>query len=853
VSLRSRFRRWKARGRVEDELADEIRLHQEMLAEQFVREGMPPGEARAAAARQFGNATFTAEESREQWSLGWLSAAFKDLRFAARLARKQPLLTAAAVLTIAFGVGANTAIVSMLETVLLNPIGLRDAARVVVVRENLEKLHLHHIQTSAVEFREIREMTDAFSAAAAAEGHLWTAQIGGTPARLLGQAVTPGFFRVFSVNPVAGRFFTAEDRESVVLSYPFWRSQFGGDASVVGRALLLDDKPYRIVGVAPENFHLWPALQVWTPLTLSTERLNRRGYAMSLWLFARLRDGVSLPQAADRVHAYVRGIKAAPSGREMADFGYDIDVDPLAYFVAGDLRRPLWLLLAAALVVLLTGCANVAGLLLTRAAGRRREIAVRISLGAAGSQIVRQLLMESLVLAGLGGAAGIAMAAAILPVVTKLTVPGSQWLSLVALDRPMLIFGFTLALLSGLIFGSAPAVQLLRESHAAAMVRAPRRWFQDLFAGAEVAGAFVLVVMTALLLRSLWAVENIQTGFDPSHLTTAYLVKPKNDPGFLERMRAEMAASPGVESVALAVPVPFSGGGFTSGFNIRNRQHQAGEPEWHGEAYMISPGYLRTMRIPLLRGRDVTESDIEHAPLICLIDNRLADRFFPGQDPLGQIIEMYGGGARIVGVTGSIRGTTLDEDPRPVVYYPLAQVPFFPHAAAVVRSDAPAGAAIREAARRANPTVPLYDAKSMEERIGLSLGLRRVLANLLAVFGAISLLLATLGLYGVVAQVVAERTNEIGIRMALGARPGQILAQFARQGLRTAAFGLAAGLAIAIWAKQWVAAMLYQVRPFDVATFAASAAIVLALLAISVWWPARRASKIDPQRALHYE
>lgn len=846
-----RLRYWTGRARRESELAEEIRLHRETLEEQFAAQGMPPAEARTAAARRFGNTTATIEQSREQWHLRWLAAALKDLRFAWRLARRQPMLSAAAVLTIAFGVGANTAIVSVLETVLLNPLGLRQADRVITARVRIDRLKFRHVQTSGVEFREIQSMTDAFSAATAMEGRYWTAQVGGEPVRLRGQAVTLDFFRVFGASPGLGRFFSAEDREAVVLSHGFWQSQFGGDVSVLGRSLLLDDKPHRIVGVAPAEFRFPSGAQMWTPLILEPQRLQRRGYNMNLWVFARLKDGVTVKQAADRVSRHVGGLKMSDEGYE--GYGYGIEVDPLAHFVAGDLRRPLWLLFAAALVVLLTGCANVAGLLLTRVAGRRREMAIRLSLGAARGQVVRQLLIESLLLAGLGGICGLLMAGGAVSVLTRLAVPGKGWLALVALDRRMLIYGFALALLSGLLFGLAPAVQLLRESQAASLVRSRRRRFQDLFVVAEVAGAFVLVAMTALLLRSLWAIQSIRPGFDTAHLTTAYFIKPKGDPGFLARLREALNAAPGVESAALVHPLPFSGGGFTSSFNIKNRERRAGEPDWHGEAYFVSPEYLRTARMPLLRGRNLAESDTAGAPLVCLIDARLAERFFPGQDPIGQEIGMYKGPARIVGVVGAIRGTTLEEDPRPVAYYSLAQVPFFPQAGVMVRSHLPAGAIIRQAVRGANVTVPVYDLRSMEDRIRESLGIRRMMAWLLAVFGGISLVLATVGLYGVVAHIVAERTTEIGIRMALGARPGQILTQFAGQGLRAGIIGLGCGLAAAAYAQRWVAAMLYQVRPFDPATFVSAAAGVMALLLAAVWWPARRASRIDPQRALHYE
>ena len=851
MNLWNRLRHWTHRPHPGNDLAEEIRLHRELLEEQFVSEGMPRAAARTAAARQFGNATVFVEESREQWNLQWLASALKDLRFAWRLARRQPLLSVAAILTIAFGVGANTAIVSVLETALVNPLGLADANRIVVARVHIDRLQMRHVQTSAVEFREIQSMTDAFSAAAAEEGRAWTGQFRGEPVRLRGRAVTPDFFRVFRANPALGRFFTPEDRESVVLSYAFWQSQYAADPSAVGRTIVLDDKPHRIVGVAPPGFRYPVNAQLWSSLYLDPQRLHRRGYNMSLWVFARLKNGVDVYRAAARVKRYMAGLDMAAEG--YSQYGYGVDIDPFSDFVAGDLQRPLWLLWAAALVVLLTGCANVAGLLLTRAAGRRHEIAIRISLGASRSQILRQLLIESLLLAILGGVGGLALARLAVKFIAKLGLPVGGWLQFVTLDTRMLVYGFALALASGLLFGLAPALQLLRESQSQHLARTRRRRFHDVFVAAEVAGAFVLLVMTALLLRSLWAVERVRPGFDTSHLTTAFLIKPHDDPGFLDRTRAALRSTPGLESAALAYPIPFAGGELTSSFNIRNREQQPGEPAWHGEAYMVTPEYLHTLRIPLLRGRNLQDSDTPAAPLVCLIDRRLADRFFPNQDPIGQEIAMYDGWARIVGIVGTIRGSTLEEGSRPVAYYSLAQVPYFPEVAVVARSAVPAGRLIRRAVRQSSATVPVFDMESMEDRIAESLGIRRLLAALLAIFGAISLLLAALGLYGVAAHVVAERTNEIGVRMALGARPGQILTAFARQGLRAGIVGLGFGILAAALAQYWIATMLYGVRLYDPATFASAAAGVLALLLIAVWWPARRASRIDPQQALHYE
>lgn len=845
------LRAWLAGFRLDRELADEIATHRELLEEQFVRDGLSRDEARREASRRFGNATAAFERSREERRILWLDSLARDLRFGLRLMRRQPLLTLAAVATIALGVGANTAVTSVLETALLNPLGLRDAADVMVATVGVAKMHLSG-ETSAVEFRELTAMRDVFSRTAATEGRWWTAEDNGEAVRLLGWAVTPGFFGVFNEQPSLGRFFTPEDRESIVLSHRFWRAKFGGDRNVLGRAMLLDGKPHRIVGVAPEHFRVPATADGWTPLDLSGPAYQRRGYNMRLRVFVRRKAGISGVQAADRVRQYVAGLKAAPGGRDLADSGYSIDLQTFGRYVAGDLRRPLLLVWAAALLVLITGCANVAALLLARTAGRKREIAIRFSLGASGLQILRQLLTESVLLGGLGGAAGIGAAAGGIALARTITIPGGRVLTLAALDVRLVAYGLGLALLTALAFGLAPAVQLLRHNQTAAMARSRRR-FQSLFVTAEVAAASLLLVATLLLLRSLWAVEQVRPGFNTARLTTAFVNKPQNDPSFLERLSGALRSSAGVESAALAYPLPFTTGGLTSSFAIRNREQKPGEPEWHGEAYLVSPGYFKTMGIRLLRGRDLADSDSETAPTVCLIDDKMAQLFFPVQDPIGQEIAMYKGWARIVGVVSTVRGTALEGLARPVVYYSLAQVPFFPSAVIVVRSPVAAVPIIRQAVRRVNARAPIFDVQTMQDRIDRSLGVRRVVVDLLAGFALITLLLSAIGLHSVVAQVVGERTAEIGIRMALGARPGQVLAQFLLQGLRAGFLGLIVGLIAAASAQKWLAAFLYQVAPYDVATFGLAGAGLLAVLAAAVWWPAHRASKIDPQAALRYE
>jgi putative ABC transport system permease protein len=843
------------RRRFNRELEAEMRAHREMLEERFMREGLPPGEARLAARRRLGGESSALEESRDQWGFGWLDALPRDIAYALRLIRRRPALTLAAALTVGLGAGANTAVVSVLQAVLLNPLGLPDADKVLAATVRLEQLKMRDAPVSGAEFRDLSSMTDVFAAVAASEGRTWTASFNGEPAHLRGAAVTPDYFRVFGQAPHAGRFFTAADREEAVLSHRLWISQFGGDAAVLGRVLILDGKPHRIAGIAPPSFRFPTSALVYTPLVLSPGRLQQRGRNMNLALFARLKAGVSPGRAAQRVNGYAAALKQAGSGEaaQLANTGYSIDVQSFAHYFAGGLRRPLWILWAAAIIVLLAGCANVSALLLSRVAGRRREMAIRLSVGATRGQILRQLSIESAMLGLLGGLSGILMARLALPFLTRLSVPFKSVLELVTLDQRLLLYGLGLALASGLLFGLAPAAQLIRDTHAEAMKRGRRHRFQDLFVAAQAAAAVVLLIGAGLLLRSLWALGQVNPGFDPHDVTTAYVIKPEKDAGFIARLEAALAAAPGVQPAALAFPLPFTSGGLTSGFRIKDRERQAGEPEWHGEAYFVTPTFFRTLRIPLVRGRGLSAADTESAPLVCVIDTKLAERFFPTQDPIGQHIGMYSGWCRVAGVVKAVHGDALDSESRPTVYYSLAQFAFWPQTGVLVRTAVPGAPLIRGAVRRASSAAPVFDLRTMDDRIAESLGLRRAVAVLVSVFGAICLLLATVGFNGVIAQIIEERRPEIGLRIALGARPGRIMGELLRRGLISAAAGVLLGLAASAYAQRWLGGLVFRIEPFDPPAFILACGGVLAILALAVLWPARRASRIEPQSVLRHQ
>ena len=846
--MKSIFGFW--RRREEDQALDEeLSAHLDALTDEFISAGCTPREARYRARRQFGNKTALLERSRDIWRLSSLEAVLRDLRFTSRIIRHQPWTTIAIVASIAIGVGANTAITSLLDTIVINPLGIKNSAEIVAPTVHLKKLQMIDAQASAAEFRDLQAMTDIFSSVTATERRAWTLE-SGEPSRLVGLAVTPDFFKVFQQVPALGRFLDGSDPDEIVLSHGLWQSLFAGGESVLGRKLFLGGRAFRIVGVARADFHFPSNVQAWVPLQLTPDRF-KRGMNMVLSLFARLNNGVSMRKAQQRVDRAVSDIIASPTGIEFRKLDYGIDIRPISWHIAGDLRRPVWLLWSASFVLLIAACANIAGLLLARAGSRRKEIAIRISLGGTRLQILRQLTTESVFLALLGGAAGLVVAAVSLQLLKHETLPYQDLLSLVRLNRRLLTYGLALALASSVLFGIVPATELLRVQHFGAMARTRRKWFQNFYIVGQVGAATLLVVLTGLLLKSLKTVESLRPGFDSRDLTTAFVIKPtSNQNEFFARVLSGLRSAPGVQSAVLAFSLPFSGDSPTSLFDIKGRHHLPGEPEWHAEAYQVSPGYFETLRIPLLRGRVISEFDSAGSPPICVIDASLAKRFFPNEDPIGHEISLYNGAARIVGIVAAVRDTTLESAPLPVVYYPLAQIPYFPELGIVVRSPVPAASLIRNAVRLANPSVPVFDLKTMDERLDASVATRSAIAWLVTVFSMISVLLAALGIHALIAQVVTERTAEIGIRMALGARSTDILTRYVMQGLRLSVIGVLIGLSTAIGCRQWLRSFLFQVQPVDPPMLIVGVLGVLGVSMFAILVPSWRASQIDPQTAL---
>ena len=805
-----------------------------------------------------------------------------DLRVAARTLRKMPGFTGTAVAALALGIGANAAIFSLVNQVLLNPSGVSDPSRIVAVRAKYDKLNLKSISVSVPDFADVRDSRTLFEHTALLSAGDFNYTGGSAPERLQGASVSLEWFDVFGARPALGRVFTAQEdqpnvNQVVVLSYAAWKRLFGGDPSVLGRTIALNERPYRIIGVMGPEFR-WPrAVDLWAPVGLARDAFTEPNrFNESYTAFARLRPGVSF----DRANAYIQvlanrlknsGTRGAAYARDAA---WGMFAVPMTDFVAGNTKRPLLILLGAVGFVLLIVCANVAGLMLARTTGRAREIAVRAALGAGRWRLVRQATAESLLLALAGAVAGLALGYAGVRALLLLA-PEEAAIGIGArIDLPVLLFTVGAALASALLFGLAPAWQIgavragevLKGSGRSGMSGRGRQRLRSTLVVGETALALMLLVGAGLFLRSLARVEEVRPGFEPRGVMTAMLTLPRtrypDNPkriAFYQALADRLSAAPGVTSAALSMLLPFSGNESSASFQIKEKPTGAGDPGPHGDIRLVSPGYFQTLGIPLKSGRSFTAQDTENTERVAVIDENLARQYWPGENPIGQHIAGGAPGrqfAVIVGVVGHINHSDLAADTgKGVYYYPMWQVAA-PLTSIVLKTPGDPAAlagAIRDAVRAVDPAQPVSQLKTLADMVSSSLGPRRFVVRLLGFFAVVALLMAALGLYSVISYSVAQRTQEIGIRVALGAQRESVLRLVVGQGVKLAMAGAALGLFGSILAGSWLKSQLFEVSAFDPLTFASMALVLIAAAFVASYLPARRAMQVDPSEALRYE
>ncbi|HEU4631081.1 MAG TPA: ABC transporter permease [Gemmatimonadaceae bacterium] len=795
----------------------------------------------------------------------------QDLRFAARTLRRNLGFTAAAVLTLALGIGANSAIFSVVNAVLLRPLPYADADRLAMVWGWYDGFG--KTSTSLPDFRDLRERTRAFSQLAALHGTVFNLTGRGEPEQLSADRVTANFFPLLGVRPMLGRGFLPEEEQVggnddvVVLSHGLWQRRFGGDPGILGRTLQLSGRPYTVVGVAPPEFRFMRDVDLWAPVRADTVA-NRRGEY--LLVFGRLAPGATV----ERASADIAGI-FAQLAREYPETNGSIKsrVIGMREDFVGDVRPALLVFSGAVALVLLIACANVANLLLARASVREREMAVRAAIGAGRGRIVRQLLTESLLIALLGAGLGLGLAALGLDALRAMSTELLPRFQEVRVDAVAVVFALVLAVATGLLFGIAPALRLsagalgsaLREGSRGAVGGAALR-LRNALVLAEVALALMLLVGAGLLVRSFQQLNRVDLGFDPTHLLTYRVVLPtaKYDsvallPPVYQEIAERTRAIPGVVTASVTGDMPINGAGYIT-FTVEGRVPPPDAME-DLQPFSVSPEHFAVFRIPLRRGRLFTAGDAPGAPPVAIVNEEMVRRYFDGRDPIGKRVT-FGDPAdssavwwTVVGVVGNVAQEGVTARPYAQLYRPLAQAPRRGIYVVARTTGDPMGIApaAREALEAVDPELPLTSLMMMEERIGENLLRPRVNTLLLAVFAGIALALAAIGIYGVISYAVAQRTREIGIRMALGATAGDVRRLVVRQGMTPALLGVALGAVGALAATRLMASLLYGVTATDPLTFGLVALFLGGIALLASYVPARRATRLEPVTALREE
>lgn len=848
---------------LERDLDEELRYHLERQTEEFVRAGMRPEQARRAALASLGGVEQIKEECRDARGLSFAESVLADARYALRGMRRNPGFTAVAVLCLALGIGANSAIFSLVNAILLRPLPYAESERLVMLFESSRRF-LPRTQATWMMYQAWRDRNSTLEGIASYVNVRVTLSGVQEPADLDGAAVSDGFFPLLGTRPFRGRLFApGEDRRGssvAVLSYAAWQKYFGGDPAAIGRpAVFSNFPPFTIIGVLPREFRFEPAgdPEVWLPAWIEESGPGAGDSRWYLSTIARLKPGVTVQQAQADLETIARQATAGNSTAEVASLHREL---------VGRSRRLLALLFAAVTLVLLIAAANAANLQLARAASRAREIAIRAAIGAGRRRVVRQLLVESVTLALAGGAAGLAVAYGGVRLLTSLAAAELPRAGEIAVDARVLAFTFAVAVLSGIVFGLAPALAASRADLAARLHESARstagsgtRRLGALIVAGELALAMVLLAGAGLMLHSLWRLVHTSPGFQPEQLLTMRVRLPwpayrgARAGEFARTLLERLRAMPGVAAVAVTTQLPMGGHNEFQGFEIVGGPEIPKAEAQNLQFRAVSPDYFRAMRIPVLKGRAFTDADADGAPGVAIVSELMEPRYFNG-NALGRRI-LAERPQEIVGVVGNVRHHTLTAEPLPERYVPFAQARRggINLVVRTVRTPASMASAIRGELRQLEPRAVATGMMSMLERRQEALGFPRLLLALLAAFAAVALALACAGAYGVMSYSIAERTHEIGVRMALGASRSAVVAMVLREVSLPAGLGAAAGLAGAVAAGPLLRRYLFGVGPADPAALAAAAIAIGAAAFLAAFVPALRAARLDPLAALRTE
>jgi putative ABC transport system permease protein len=882
--LRDRLRALRQRETVINDIDREMRSHLELQVEANIRTGMSPAEARERALRSFGNVNRAVDAAYDVKGGGLLETLTQDVRYGARMLAKHKAFTSIAVITLALGIGANTAIFSVVNQLLLRPLPYRDADRIVMLWEVTSEGR-HQNSTSRGNFRQWRQQTTSYQQIAAFTDSRFNLTGAGEPEELSVQMATPELFKVLGVDPLLGRTFVPDDAEEgkppvAVLSYGLWQRQFGGQASVVGQPITLNDAKYTVIGVMPQNFkfHIQrrsgtgrPA-ELWTILPMPTgPGANERGRFLST--VARLKDGVT----ADHANTELRTIHARLSDEEPKfNKNWSAEVLPLREQFFGNVKRPLWLMLGAVGFVLLIACANVANLLLSLATSREKEIAVRAALGARRTRVVRQLLTESLLLALLGSVLGLVFAWLGIKALVMISPKDLISLQGVGLNVTVLLWTLGVSVLTGIIFGLAPALHVsrlnlndsLKEGGKSESGQASgSRRLRSALVISEIALAVVLLASAGLLIKSFIRLQQVDRGFDTDNVLTMVIrvsdSRYKEDAQFvnffgqvLERVRY----LPTVRSAGMVNYLPLYGGlGSATGFKVVGRPEPPPGQGPSCDVRVADAGYFQSLGIPLLRGRNFSDTEQREPRHVILINEALARTYFAEEEPLGQRLDVLmfdtPQPAEIIGVVGNVRYDSLVDASPPAVYFPHPDLTYA-FMTLVIRTDgepASIAPAVQREIRSLEPNQPVSNVRTMNQVMSEWVARSRFNTLLLGLFAGLATLLSAVGIFGVMNYSVALRTREIGLRLAVGAQPRQVLLLILKQGFWLTIAGVILGLVAALALTRLLSGLLFGVAAIDVTTFATISLLLVFVSLLACYLPARRAMRIDPLRALRYE
>lgn len=793
----------------------------------------------------------------------------RDLRYSFRSLRRSPGLALAALLALGLGVGATAAIYTVVDAVLLEPLPYPEPDELVMLIDANPEAGFPRFSSSPPNYADWKEQARSFEAMAAYNrANLVLDAPGADPERISGARVTDGFFRALGREPLHGRTFTPEEDlpggEAVaILGHDLWHRRFGGDPAVVGETVVVGGESRRVVGVMPEGFELPSEAELWLPMALEIDPQQRGAHYVAV--LARLREGVDLPAAqAEMTGITARLAEAYPD----VNAGWTVNLHPIHDLMVEEIRPVLRVLAAAVVAVLLVVCANVANLLLVRAARREREMAVRTALGAGRGHLAGQLLTETLLLALGGGVLGLAFGVWGTRALVAMNADDIPRAAEIGLDPSVFAFTLAVALVAGLLAGLAPVVHStradlqgsLKEGTSGTGEGSRARMLRRGLVLTEVALAVVLLVAAGLLIRSLLEMASISPGFEAEGVLTAQVSLPDtaypedaDRAAFYHRLTERLAAIPGVETAGAGFPLPLGGGGYFLAYFIEGRPVPPAQEAPVAGIRFVSPGYLEALEVPLLAGRRISEEDREDSRPVALVDRVLAERIWPGESPLGARFTFEGDSwMEVVGVVGEVRHAELGAEPEAQIYLPMAQSPMST-AALVLRTagdpEALAGE-VRRAVQDVDPGLPIYRVETLEDVVGASLADQRLSATLLGVFAALALILASLGVYGVISYSVAQRSRELGLRMALGAQRDGVLRLVVRQGMGLVLVGVAVGVVGAFGTSHLLRSLLYEVGAADPLTFLVVPAVLALVGLVATLVPAVRATRVDPIIAL---